>query len=108
MIKVFGHIFLREHSKCMTQVPSSSVAALKISAAAPTSPAHVLGGEALLFTGWIANFKFLLHFSYKHNEFKPVFSFSYANNMAPRSEFSSKEKAKPSNIVRLEIKILIT
>lgn len=41
VIKVFGHIFLREHSKCMTQVPSSSAAALKISAAAPASPARV-------------------------------------------------------------------
>lgn len=53
--------------------------------------------------------KFLSHyFSYKHNEFKLIFSFRCANNMAWRSELSSKEKAKPSNLIRFEIKILIT
>lgn len=50
----------------------------------------------------------ILHFSYKRNEFKLTFSFRYANNTAPRSELSSKEKAKLSNIIRLEIKVLIT
>lgn len=47
VIKVSGHIFLREHAKCMTQVPSSSAAALKISAAAPASPACVGVGMPL-------------------------------------------------------------
>lgn len=51
MIKVLGEIFYKEHSKCMSQVPSSSDTVLKISAASTTFPVHVLGMPFYLLSG---------------------------------------------------------
>lgn len=53
MIKVLWEIFYKEHSKCTSQVPSSSDTVLKISAASAsmTSPVHVLGMPFYLPSG---------------------------------------------------------
>lgn len=103
VIKVFGHIFLREHSKCMTQLRCC----LKNQCSCPNFPTTCWVGMPLCSPAESKFLSHMLHFFHKHNEFKLIFSFWYTNNTAPRSELSFKQNAKPWNIVRLKIKVRI-